>query len=526
MKGGKASKDSPLAAAAPSATAGVAPDQVWVRMYRALEASANGKPGERGLLGDCFLLRLHGGGKASHILIDCGMLLGSPDAVPRMKAIAKDIAEVCGGTLDLVVVTHEHWDHISGFSQAGDIFFDTAKLTIAQVWMAWTENPDDAQAQRLRARFDKSGFALAKIGARLRDEARFGADVAKRELFGLDQFMGLAADPAVDKRPRLSGRAVMDELKNHRPDYLEPGMTRQTPGAVSLRVHVLGPPRDEKKLFKDRPSRDAPETYLDEPGVDGAQLLRFADGDDPDPARDSPFAPDYCRFTAADLDAKLAASTPPDGTVCEFVRAHYYGTAGTDAATQAAAARRRIDTDWLGGAGAIALKLNSDTNNTSLALAFELPDARGSVMLFPGDAQVGNWESWYSQDYDAGDGRRVGAAELLARTKLYKVSHHGSHNATLREKGLALMTHPELFAMIPTDELLGKQQGSGWLMPNPRVNTALREKTGGRILRNDRRYDGDRSTDPETCNVPADFLKKLNEKDLFLEYPVLERKDG
>jgi len=36
--------------------------------------------------------------------------------------------------------------------------------------------------------------------------------------------------------------------------------------------------------------------------------------------------------------------------------------------------------------------LQSATNNTSLVLAIELED--GDVMLFAGDAQVGNWLSW------------------------------------------------------------------------------------------------------------------------------------
>jgi hypothetical protein len=500
----------------------VPPEHAWVRMYRALDKRAPGETGDRGLLGDCFLIGLEGAGRKAHILIDCGMLQGSPDAKPRMIRIAEDIRDTCGGKLDLVIVTHEHHDHISGFAQAYDIFFGAAGLTIGRVWMAWTEKPGDPQAERLRTKFDRTGFALAKIGARLRDEPRFGADVATATLFGLDQFMGPAAD-AQDKRPRrLSGRAVMEMLKTRETRYLEPGALVATPGAVWLRAYVLGPPRDEEKLFKDRPSAKNPETYLDEPGFDGQQLMRFAEGEDPDPARDSPFASDYCRFPLANFDQSLAAATPPEGAVHEFVREHYYGVAGAAPETLAAMARRRIDNDWLGGAGAMALKLDSDTNNTSLVLAFELPDEARSVLLFPGDAQVGNWQSWQALKFTVDDGTQT-ANDLLARTLLYKVGHHGSHNATLSADGLERMTNPALFAMIPTDEALGKQQGSGWQMPNPNVNAVLRVKTGGRILRNDRRYDGDRSADPATRDVPDAFLDKLVETDLFLQYPVLER---
>ena len=516
---------------------GVPPERVWVRMYRALAKLGPDTPAYLGLLGDCFLLRLEAGKKSAHILIDCGILLGSPAAKERMAAIAKNIVETCGGKLDLVIVTHEHWDHVSGFSHAADAFFDKEKLKIGEVWMAWTEDPDDPQAERLHLKFDRTGFALAKIGARLR-ETPLGADAARTELFGLDAFMGLAADAKKDGRKRLSARGVIEQLKAYNPRYLQPaepkvgeggdlvpvdeGTVLHTPGDVSLRAFVLGPPRDEKKLFKDKPSPNAPETYLDEPNVDGLQLMRFAEGNDPDPEHDSPFSPDYCRCKLSDIKASLAAQSPPDGEVSEFIREHYYGTAGTSAQRQAAMERRRIDNDWLGSAGAMALKLNSDTNNTSLALAFELGDAGSDVMLFPGDAQVGNWESWHDQMYKDENGRKVTAADLLARTKLYKVGHHGSHNATLKAQGLELMTHSGLVALIPTDEALGKRQGSGWLMPNPRVNAALRARTGGRILRNDRRYDGDRSADPETQGVPEALLKTLKETDLFLEIPVLE----
>lgn len=41
---------------------------------------------------------------------------------------------------------------------------------------------------------------------------------------------------------------------------------------------------------------------------------------------------------------------------------------------------------------------------------------------------------------------------LLANTEFYKVGNHGSHNATLI-KGLELMTHNNLVAMIPADKI-------------------------------------------------------------------------
>lgn len=496
----------------------VSPASIHVRMYRAL---GEGK-GCKGLLGDCFLIRAESGTKHETVLIDCGMLRGSPEPAARMGAIAADIVKQAGGDLaagrrgelDLLVISHQHWDHLSGFAQARHVLLDPTRLLIKNLWLAWTENDERPDVQALRKRFDEGGTAFAAIAERLRDEARFGADAADLAFGGLDGFLGLAG-----KDGRLSSREILEELQRLvKPagtvKYLEPGTVLDTPGGVGLRTFVLGPPTDWKKLFKDRPSAGPKqETYFDEPEVDGAQMLRFAGGTDPEPEADSPFAAQYRHIRASDLAAPLANGSPPAGSAREWLRARYYGSSGDAPPARAAAGRRRIDVDWLAGVGALALKLDSDTNNTSLVLAFELPD--GSVMLFPGDAQVGNWLSWHDQDYPDGNGGRITAERLLNRVRFYKVGHHGSHNATLREKGLEMMTRPDLVAAIPTDEELGKRQGAGgWLMPNPRVNDALRERAGERIIRSDRRYS------PEECE--RIFSGRLTDCDLFLEYAVFD----
>ena len=54
-----------------------------------------------------------------------------------------------GQPVDVLVGTHEHWDHISGFVQAKDVF---DKFEVGEVWLAWTEDPRDATANRLRKR--------------------------------------------------------------------------------------------------------------------------------------------------------------------------------------------------------------------------------------------------------------------------------------------------------------------------------------------------------------------------------------
>src|SRR6476619_621318 len=89
-------------------------------------------------LGDCFLVTLpRASGKPFYLMIDCGVILGTRDAASKMDMVVNDIMATTSGHLDLLVITHEHWDHLSGFVQAKDLF---TKLKIDKVWFAWTED--------------------------------------------------------------------------------------------------------------------------------------------------------------------------------------------------------------------------------------------------------------------------------------------------------------------------------------------------------------------------------------------------
>jgi hypothetical protein len=157
-----------------------------------------------------------------------------------------------------------------------------------------------------------------------------------------------------------------------------------------------------------------------------------------------------------------------------------------------------------------------------LVLAFRLPD--DTFLLFAADAQVGNWLSWHDQTYQfATDDKALSASEILARTRLYKVGHHGSHNATLRAKGLELMAHPELAAMVSTIEEVALEQGTkGWKMPDPDVKAALVNQCGGRLIRGDRKWADDKDvTGLKPKPDFKDFKKRLDEtSDLFVELNV------
>ena len=72
-------------------------------------------------LGDCFLIALprsDGSTRPFYLMIDCGVVLGTADPNTIMTKVMDHIVSTTGGQIDLLVATHEHWDHLSGFVQA------------------------------------------------------------------------------------------------------------------------------------------------------------------------------------------------------------------------------------------------------------------------------------------------------------------------------------------------------------------------------------------------------------------------
>jgi hypothetical protein len=411
-------------------------------------------------LGDCFLIslpRTDGRDRPFHVMIDCGVVLGTPNPGPIMTRVMDDIVEETKGEIDLLVATHEHWDHLSGFVQAAESF---AKLTkVGQVWLAWTENPDDPLAQKMKQEKEQ---ALAALRMGLSQMQLAGNADGAAELHGVLEFFG-AAKGATTADALDSVRA-----KTSKPRYCLPTDPPVRPEGTSARFYVLGPPHDEKLLRKINPSTRDKETY----GLALDGLGMFMDGagtalGDVDEGR--PFDQQF------EIPFDYAQSAPE----LEFFRAHYWQPANA-----APDNWRRIDTDWLGGSTELALQLDSLTNNTSLVIAIELPGDEGDVLLFAADAQVGNWLSWQALSWTM-DGRSVIGPDLLKRAILYKVGHHGSHNATLQAKGLELMERLRV-AMIPVDHAMAVKKG--WTkMPLDDLVTALGKQARGAVLRIDER---------------------------------------
>lgn len=429
---------------------------VRVRMYR------------QGL-GDCFLLAFPGAnGEMFYMMIDCGVILGTENPAVLMQGVMNDIATATGGRVNVIAVTHEHWDHVSGFVQAKSVF--GPKVVVDNVWLAWTEDSANRLAQQLRSERQHKEQAMRAVARRMHAAGLVSAaGVAELLTFFGD---GFAA---------ASGQSTSNALNNVRsfsktqPRFCKPAdppiELKEVPG---VRFYVLGPPEDEKLLRRSDPSQ-AGETY----GMRGVALnseTAFLAAAAADAPGDSPYKDPALQELSLPFD-KVHQIPPDEAKQQTFFRERYYAEGDN---------YRHIDDDWLENAGQLALQLDSDTNNTSLVLAVELVPS-GKVLLFAADAQVGNWLSWDNQTWSvldtSGNQQQVTAADLLKRTVLYKVGHHGSHNATLREKGLERMLSPDLVAMIPVNHDMAVKKR--WNMPFPPLLDRLKQKTSSRVIRID-----------------------------------------
>ena len=118
----------------------------------------------------------------------------------------------------------------------------------------------------------------------------------------------------------------------------------------------------------------------------------------------------------------------------------------------------------------------------------------------------------------------VKATDLLNRAVFYKVGHHGSHNATLREKGLEMMTSGDLVAFIPVNEEMAKKKNWNH-MPLPGLVRELERRTQGRVVRIDEDYaDGVKTLGGKRRAIEGDAAKRffagLGKDRLFYEWSL------
>ncbi len=352
--------------------------------------------------GDCFLLTFRYPAGDRHLLMDFGSTrLPRRNGPGSMVRVAEQIRTDTGGKLHVVVATHRHADHISGFAgKAGEVI---AALEPELVVQPWTEQPDLATDARAPSSSSSPGRAAPSAGRgggkRLAAAAAVSRLADMHELAEYVREQGVRSETVAGVPKRLAAQLAFlgEENLLNRPavEALQSLGRKQVYAAFGSRlpiasllpgvaVDVLGPPTVEQSAGIRREARTDPDEFW-HLAASAARARRGGDGQ----GRLFPEAP-------------VARQVPQEARwlIPQIERMH---------AEELLSLVRILD---------------SALNNTSLILLF---DVAGTRLLFPGDAQIENWR--YALR-DAPEAAEIRAR--LATAVLYKVGHHGSLNATPR----------------------------------------------------------------------------------------------
>ena len=337
--------------------------------------------------GDCFLLSFEYAGQAEparHILIDFGTRQLA--AGLKLADVAGEIDARTGGGPDVVVLSHRHQDHMSGFGGSGtDAVVGRWKPRL--VVRSWTEDP--AAPAGATGPAGPSGLSgpSAPGGTGLRaglDQGRAFANALSQAI--ATSARGLRADVRELALAQLANQAAIDRLdawsRTGQGVYVSYGRPLALDAVVpGVQVHVIGPP-----------------TVAQHPAVAKER------------ATNSEYWQLYQGLAATGAFDPAAAGAPT----------------ATDERLVGPARWlvERLQAPQLRSLLRIVTALDHAMNNTSVILLIQAGDRR---LLFCGDAQVENWEYALSFAPD-----RQAVLELLRGVDLYKVGHHGSRNATPR----------------------------------------------------------------------------------------------
>ncbi|MFO0618000.1 MAG: MBL fold metallo-hydrolase [Polyangiaceae bacterium] len=336
--------------------------------------------------GDSFLITFDTeDGVTRRVLVDCGYHTKGPgkfnDAslVEQIKDHIRDETETGRRRhrLDVVVATHRHQDHISGFGES-DAWKDVG---VEEVWLPFTAKPGASGEHAFLGSWERligglgkvvdeqgklagaAASAMAGAGEKLRDDVAFMLWNARTNAPGIENLTsGMRRADG-----RASKRRYLPEGAKDVPFAFE---SVELPG---VKIHVLGPSKDPKYRSK----RTAPAEWGLAGG--GAEVQPVV----------SPFGPEW-QVPPQELPTRLPFSTTKLQTIASFN----------------------------GNLGDAALAVEGFVNGESLVLVLEIGAAR---LLLPGDAEVGSWLKIL------GDPEAVA---LVESATFLKVGHHGSHNAT------------------------------------------------------------------------------------------------
>jgi beta-lactamase superfamily II metal-dependent hydrolase len=437
--------------------------------------------------GDFFLVTVPGKNGPAHILIDCGVHAANIGSIDKC---VKHMMKETSNHLALVILTHYHADHMSGFASNYD---DFAQFEVGAVWITNRLDPTNDGSSKFLAQLTNVAQQLKmQLGAR-DDEAAVEAH------HKVENALGVTENGEGGSNARAL-KLLQGGFKNKPPVYYyQGGDTPILPDELvgMITAEILGPsPKDSAGEFATSDNRT--EQYLAALGDEGV----------PDGTRVQPFHDEKWPASAADYPAK---------TFDEFdtgAVAHSPNAKG-DGASRLEGILASIQPDALAAA---ADKLDGTLNNQSLVVLFT---CNGKKLLFVGDAQWGNWAYWlYGKGVTGSDpGITDRAKEILGSVDFYKVGHHGSTNATPIPAVGAL--NQDCASMCSTATGAYGSPAKKTEVPRTALMDALEERTGKRLVRSDwvpaPGHEPDAQAREELEELPAGFSTP---GELYIDYTL------
>jgi len=437
--------------------------------------------------GDFFLLTVPGKSGPAHILIDCGVHAAN---IGTIDDCIKNMKEETNDRLALVILTHYHADHMSGFASNYD---DFAQFEVGAVWITNRLDPHNSGASKFMAQ-------LNSVAQQLKMQLAARADSAGEEAHHkVENALGVSANGGSNAKAL---KLLQSGFKNKPPVYYyQGGDTPTLPDELEgmITAEILGPsPKDSGGEFA--ASDNKTEQYLAALGDSGV----------PEATEIEPFDRRKWLATASDYPASTFNEFDT-GLIGRRAKAKGGGASKLERALKA------MQPDALAAA---ADKLDGTLNNQSLVVLFT---CNGKKLLFVGDAQWGNWAYWlYGKAVTGADpGITDRAKEILGSIDFYKVGHHGSTNATPIPAVGAM--NEDCAAMCSTATGAYGSPAKKTEVPRTALMDALEKRTGNRLVRSDWVAAGDAKPDEqareELSSLPSGFTPGENEE-LYIDYKL------
>jgi hypothetical protein len=182
-------------------------------------------------LGDCIYCRIpkaHRDGRDFHILIDCGTLSPTDLLKKAMEKLKPSLPLINGKRhVDLLVVTHEHKDHMTGF---GLKIWDD--FSFGAIWMNAAMDPNHPESKKAKK---LHSFAAGAMAEAVRLNLALGPQLSE-----------LANALALNQDAMTTLRETLPKASKIKPTYVHADSKKQdlTLPLTGATISVLGPERD------------------------------------------------------------------------------------------------------------------------------------------------------------------------------------------------------------------------------------------------------------------------------------------